>query len=284
LTPVSGSPFPGHGQPNAVAIDSDTFTVYVGNRGTNDISVYHYNSSTGALTELPDSPWPSAAGAVNSLVVFDNLLDVAGDGGLTECTLEVGGTGVHCQGNPPYGQIPTAAMTHSAPHTQHPAFSTGYLIYTVAAGQIVGYDQSDPTDNFYDVPTPGSPFFAGTMPSALTATTNLLLVSNSQSNNVSVFRITTESGGVAFVGHFPAGSVPADLTLGSMGKFLFVANSGSNDVSAFSVDPATGVLAPVSGTFPTGTAPTHITTTSWATSGGKAWTWLQFWSGATLPC
>jgi 6-phosphogluconolactonase (cycloisomerase 2 family) len=126
------------------------------------------------------------------------------------------------------------------------------------------------------LPVPGSPFTAGSNPSAavIYATINpgdyspppqrlntYLYVANAGSNDVSAYRIEgaipTPLSPVAY----PAGTGPSAVAIypgggpiHSGGGFLYVANAGgSNDISAFLINGISGGLTPVVGSpFPSG--------------------------------
>jgi probable HAF family extracellular repeat protein len=67
-----------------VAVDPTDRFVYVANHGSNDISGYFVDPTSGALSPLDTSPFASGAGGVNSVTVDPTglYLFLAGDGGL----------------------------------------------------------------------------------------------------------------------------------------------------------------------------------------------------------
>jgi 6-phosphogluconolactonase len=87
-------------------------------------------------------------------------------------------------------------------------------------------------------------------------------VSNTNSNNISVFQIDESTGKMAPVvgSPFPVGdSGPEFLAVDPSHKFLFVGNSGSNTVSAFQINAASGALTSVPGSpFASGTRPEGV--------------------------
>lgn len=80
LTEVAGSPFtPGGGpglSPQAIAIDADSRFLYVANQTGDSITGWSIDSGTGALTELPGSPFGSFAGAVDLVTSRSGATDV----------------------------------------------------------------------------------------------------------------------------------------------------------------------------------------------------------------
>lgn len=80
LTPIPGSPFPAGDQPNSIAISpfaGGNLFAAVTNLLDNTVSFYIINQSTGALMEVPGSPFPTGnepVGVAFSPVDNDNLL------------------------------------------------------------------------------------------------------------------------------------------------------------------------------------------------------------------
>jgi YVTN family beta-propeller protein len=66
-------------------------------------------------------------------------------------------------------------------------------------------------------------------------------VTNSGSNDVSVYTIDAATGALASTGTIAAGTDPVFVAVDPSGKFAYVANSGSNDVSMYSIG-STGSL------------------------------------------
>lgn len=64
LSPVTGSPFPDHLEGGRLAVDALGRFLFVLNANTNGISMFQINSSSGALTEVPGSPF-SAGMTIN---------------------------------------------------------------------------------------------------------------------------------------------------------------------------------------------------------------------------
>jgi 6-phosphogluconolactonase (cycloisomerase 2 family) len=62
LTQVAGSPFATGTQPHRVTVDPTATFVIVPNVGSNDVSVYQFNSTTGFLTPVAGSPFAAGVG------------------------------------------------------------------------------------------------------------------------------------------------------------------------------------------------------------------------------
>ena len=67
-------------------------------------------------------------------------------------------------------------------------------------------------------------------------------VTNSNSNDVSMYTINATTGVLTPIGTIAAGQSPTSIAIHPSGKFAYVTNSGSNDVSMYSIDAATGAL------------------------------------------
>jgi YVTN family beta-propeller protein len=67
-------------------------------------------------------------------------------------------------------------------------------------------------------------------------------VTNSGSNDVSMYTIDTTTGALTSIGTIAAGSTPTSIAIHPSGRFAYVTNSGSNDVSMYGIDSATGAL------------------------------------------
>jgi 6-phosphogluconolactonase (cycloisomerase 2 family) len=135
------------------------------------------------------------------------------------------------------------------------------FIYAVASSAVLGYSIAS---NGQLTRISGSPFTAGTQPSALAvdANCNFVFVANQGSNNISVFSVNPSTGFLTSIAGSPfvAGSAPAALAIGD--GFLFAANSGSSNVSVFTINSASGTggfLTQVPGSpFTTGVAPSAL--------------------------
>jgi 6-phosphogluconolactonase len=138
-----------------------------------------------------------------------------------------------------------------------------------AASGTVSVFEVDQTTGGVIAPSPGSPFVAGTTPSAVVIDPSgkFALVANSGSANISVYTINSATGGLAPVQNpapisnfFPAGTTPQTVAIHPSGNFVYVANAGSNNVTAYTFDQTSGVLTQVAGSpFPAGDTPQRVT-------------------------
>ena len=93
---------------------------------------------------------------------------------------------------------------------------------------------------------PGSPFFSGTDPQAMTLAGPTLFVANAGSNNVSTYFIDPETGRLGWPSTIATGKDPTSIVVAPGTGVVYVANhGGSNDISAF----ATGVFETPDGSF-----------------------------------
>src|SRR2546425_1916244 len=123
------------------------------------------------------------------------------------------------------------------------------------------------------VMVPGSPFPTlgtgsgngnfGSHHITATVTRNFLYVANDGSNNISVFKINTDTGGLTLVSGSPfatGGSATiAGMSLAATpnGQFLYAGNADSSNISAFRI-ASNGVLTPIGPPTPAGGTPDGI--------------------------
>ncbi|MDR4463812.1 MAG: lactonase family protein [Nitrospira sp.] len=264
-----GSPI-GGGEPTAAS-------VYVTNSGSDNISAYTVNGTTGGLSAIAGSPvanvsTPSAiavsrngffAFATNSQTNQVTSFRIGTDGGL----LLASGTATS----------PNPASVGTAPSAVAISSNTEFLYVANRGSDSVTAFTIGATGVLTLVPPeagmPNPVAAGGSAPVSLvgSATDSFLYVANSADNTVSVFQIET-NGLLKLVP--PTGSLrnpvavggnaPSALALSSTGQFLYVANRASNNVTVFQVETS-GLLTLVppvgSGTNPQsigGTGPIGI--------------------------
>jgi len=241
----------GGGEPTAA-------TVYVTNSGSDNISAYTVNGTTGGLSAIAGSPvvnvsTPSAiavsrngffAFATNSQTNKVMAFRIGTDGGL----LLASGTATS----------PNPASVGTAPSAVAISRDTEFLYVANRGSDSVTAFTIGSTGILTLVPpeagTPNPVAAGGSAPVSLvgSATDRFLYVANSADNTVSVFQIET-SGLLKLVP--PTGSLrnpvavggnaPSALALSSTGQFLYVANRASNNVTVFQVETS-GLLTLVS--------------------------------------
>ena len=82
-------------------------------------------------------------------------------------------------------------------------------------------------------------------------------VTNSGSNNVSMYTINATTGSLTQIGAIAAGTSPSSIAIHPSGKFVYVTNSGSNDVSMYTINATTGSLTQI-GAIAAGMSPGTI--------------------------
>lgn len=245
------------GGPYQGAIDPTGRYLYIANFGSNTLSAYSINTSTGALTKIG-----SAIPVGNSPlgIVIDHtgtFLYVANDTDGTISAFSI---------NPSTGALtplstPTFAVGDSLPQlmTIDP---TNTVLYVANGGDLVNpgtvsaFTIGTGVNAGLLTPVSGSPFGAGLGVSpnsvAIDPSGKFAFVTNGGDTStpapgsVSVFNIAAGGGlGAPVTGSpFPAGIFPFDVDVDPGGKYIAVANLLSNSVSFYTFNSGTGVLSP----------------------------------------
>jgi 6-phosphogluconolactonase (cycloisomerase 2 family) len=230
-------PVPTGKVPLAIAIDPNDNFVFVANSGSDSISVYSLDQSTGALKEVAGSPFTTGATPV-SLVARGSSLFVANQGAATISVYSFDSK----SGALTINGTPTAAGANT---TSIDSDSGGHYLF-VADG--TANTVSTFTISGSSVSGTATPAMAGTMPSNVHVDPQgkYVYVTNSGSNNVSAFSIGGSGALMAVSGSpFAAGTAPSYATSNSDGSVLWVTNKGSANISAFEVSG--GALSAASG-------------------------------------
>ena len=290
LTEIVGSPLIDSNGPSSVAATLSGNFVYTVNQN-NTLSAYSVGSS-GALTKIAGSPFSGFTKPVAALVdpsdtflyVLDRTLwkaTIASDGSLTNLTSFGGFSTTHSafamdSTGSYFCVADSAANTLTVPGISQ--FATGTTPVAVAvhpnadyvyvansgSNNVSAFFINDGTNGGAGSLTKvtGSPFAAGTAPSAILAEPSgkYLYVSNGGDSTISAYKITTTTGALKKIaGTFPTGSAPDSLSVSNDGKHLYASNKSSGTVSVFTIN-ANGTLT--AGTAAaTGTAPTLIAST-----------------------
>jgi YVTN family beta-propeller protein len=230
LSEIAGSPFPtAEWGPQSVTVDGSGKFVYVANTGwmgavEDSISAFAIDATTGALSEIADSPFPAQPASSDPYYVIDPLSIASDPSGRFAYTANYNSRSVFAYAI----NATTGALTGISDAT-----AEGYLPRSVTV---------DPSGKFVYVAnfSPDYPDGAGAVTAyAINATTGAL---------------TSTGGAVA------AGLDPSSVSVDPSGKFVYVANQRSNDVSGYAIDANTGALSNI-GTLAVGSSPTSITTT-----------------------
>jgi 6-phosphogluconolactonase (cycloisomerase 2 family) len=224
--------------PLAMAIDSNGKFVFTANQGSNSISVFSVDGSTGLLTEITGSPFATAAGP-SGLAITGSTLFVANQGAGTVSSYtfdQASGTLTQAAGSPfAAGTSPTALDLDASGKFLYVAdqASNSVLALAVSSGQLSLIS--------------GSPFSAGSAPVNVRVVGNSVYVANSGSGDVSAYSISGSGALTAISGSpFSTGTNPVYIASGNSGSLLFIANQGSNTISVFSAGSG-GALSQVSG-------------------------------------
>lgn len=259
--PAATSPIPpptptnifsaGTGPISMAMAPSGTF-LFVLNQGSSDISGFAIDPTTGSLSVVNGSPFPSGCSG-SSLAMTpkaDTLFVTCPVAGTIEA-LTITGKGVL--------SAPTQVSGPSGAPTFASVDPTGRFLY--AADPMNGVLAFSIGSNGALSAISGSPFVAGTQPVALAATPqgSLLYVANHGSNSVSAFVIDSNSGALGVVSGSPfvtGGQGPSFVA--ASGRFLYVADQLTNDIAAFAINN-NGSLTPVPNSpFNIATSPVSI--------------------------
>jgi 6-phosphogluconolactonase len=236
-------------QPELLAMDPAGAYLYVMNTQSNNISVFSIDSTSGALAQLPNSPFAVGLPLLNmQLTPSGNFLYVttagASDGFIVGFSVSAG----------ILTQIPT---TPTAPN---PASSGGInpngLVIDPSGTYLYAGNTSSNTISIFAIGLAGTP--PGTLSqvpgsplaSTYTAPVSLILdpkgaflyVANQGSSNIAVYSISSSTGLPAVLttsastGAFITEGSPTFLAADPAGKYLFVGNQGSSaGIQSFSV-------------------------------------------------
>jgi len=234
--------------------------LYVVNESSENISAYKINSSTGALSEIPGSPFPSPGFPVSVAVqphgrylftanYLANTISVF-------AVNQVSGALTPIVGSP----FSTASLPKSIT-----VLPSGRFLYVVSAGtnQVLGYRIA--SDGALSE-IPSSPFATGVDPTSVTVEPlgRFAYVTNANltfSDDVTGYTVNPSTGALTEISGspFPAGQIPVASTADASGRFLYVANTLSNNISAYAITPI-GALVEISGSpFEAGGNPASLT-------------------------
>lgn len=267
---LTGCPGGGDGTGGSFTLGSTSPStiVYVANQGSNDVSAYTINATTGALTAVAGGA--VAAGATpNAVAVSPNgaFAYVANGGSNNVSAYTINAT------TGALTSVGAAVAAGTTPSAVTVSPNSSYLfvanqgsndvsVYTINSGTGALTALAGGT---------GNPFATGTTPVGVTITPNgaFVYVANSGSNNVWAYTVNVGTGALTAlaggVGNpFVAGTTPSGITITPNASFVYVANGGSNNVSAYTLDSGTGALTALAGgtgnPFAAGTTPSGVAT------------------------
>jgi 6-phosphogluconolactonase (cycloisomerase 2 family) len=237
-----------------VTVDPSGRFAYVANGNSNNVSAYTIDSTTGALSQLSNSPF--AAGGGPTSVAVDPSGKFAyvanGHGGVSAYTIDsTTGTLSQLSSSPfPAGAGPNSVAVD-------PSGKFAYVA-NQSSNNVSAYTIDSTTGALSQLSS--SPFLAGSRPFsvAVDPSGKFAYVANGTSNNVSAYTIDSTTGALTLVGSFPAGPTPISVTVDHSGRFAYVANLDGG-VSAYTIDSTTGTLSQLSNSpFAAGRGPVSV--------------------------
>jgi 6-phosphogluconolactonase (cycloisomerase 2 family) len=225
---------------------SPKYFAYVANSGgDNNISAYSINPSTGVLTEIKGSPFPTNISPAGMIIHPNNkfiyVLNYESDS-ISVYTINAS-TGVLSQ-------------IKGSPHALTSSFGTikispsGKFIYTANLdGYISIYMVNAKTGALTAIK--GSPFHIQKNLFGITfdPTGKIALTINNERNSIISYSINDKSGKLTKIKEttIKSGKYPNFITIDPTGKYAFVANYDSENLSVYSINTKKGILTEIKG-------------------------------------
>jgi 6-phosphogluconolactonase (cycloisomerase 2 family) len=220
---------------------------YATNNGSNNISVYSINATSGALTALASSPVAAGSSPYGIAVSPNGKFLAAGNEGSANVSVYSinAATGVLTQvsGSPFTVGTTPEALTFD--------LTSAYLYVANRDSNNISAFAVNATTGVLTA-LAGSPvtIASGTLPESIAVdpTGKFVITANGGSDNMSVFSINAGAGTLTAVAGspfaLPAGAGPLGLTFGAAGKFVYTLIS--TGVGGFSLNATTGALTALS--------------------------------------
>jgi len=243
--------------PTLMVIDKAGQYLYVGNSGSQDISVFSIDPSTGfltAVTQAGGAPTASLGLAPLNMALAPsgNVLYVTGagePGSIEIFNISAGQlqfSGIAQPGGNPYG----LAIDPSGAHLYTANFKDGTISeFSINSDGSLTEISGSPLNEGYPSP----------VALLIDKSGKYLFVANQQSSgNIAVYTIGSD-GGLTVLGNSPfgTGANPSVLATDPGGNYIFVGNQTSPAIESFSLNTSNGTLTQV-GTYPVGSAPSSI--------------------------
>jgi 6-phosphogluconolactonase len=214
---------------------------YVANYGSNNVSAYAVDATSGTLTPVAGSPFRAGTEPYGTAIDPTGKFAYVGDIGSNDVSAyavdAASGALKKVAGSP------FAAGTNPTRVAVDPTGKFAYVA-NVGSKNVSGY-MIDATSGAL-TPVTGSPFSAGQGPFAVAVNPSgkFAYVANNGSNNVSAYAIDANSGALTPVkgSPFAAGIDPVNVTVDPSGKFAYVASYGSDNLYGYAIDAASGAL------------------------------------------
>jgi len=260
-----GGPFPAGSAPEFMAADASGKFLFVGNTGSNNISAFQIDGTTGMLTPAPGSPFPAGGQPEGVAIVSSaNLLFVANNASNDISAFKFdAATGALT----PVPGSPFAGVT--APMGATTDVSGKFLYVTSPSASTVSAFTIDATTGALAA-VAGSPFATGSTPIGLTADPNGMFVyvadhmsdAITPADTISPFSADPTTGALRPLGPLPVLQPncssschvnPLRIVTHPTGKFAYGANVGANTLSAFNL--SNGSLTTIASPVATGQHP-----------------------------
>jgi 6-phosphogluconolactonase (cycloisomerase 2 family) len=255
LTPVSPFSLGTLSIAAGLAINTNNQVLYVADAGK--IDALQPNDTTGALTPISGSPFPSGTNLYLTIdpsgqFLFSSVADPPG--GVAAFTMDAFTGRLTPVLGSPFSAVPNSTVQPG----QIVADGSGKFVYVtlVPSNQVAGLAITTPSGAL--TPVPGSPFNAGSSPLTLAIVSKFLYVSNLGDGTLSAYAIDSASGTLTPVAGSPFPIRAAAMTSDFFDGYLFVSDTGG--MTAFKVDLTTGTLTQVGSpvTFAGATALTFV--------------------------
>ncbi|MFZ0956818.1 MAG: beta-propeller fold lactonase family protein [Candidatus Sulfotelmatobacter sp.] len=228
--------------------------VIVANQISQNVSVYAIDADSGALVQVPGSPFPAG--------IYPDAVAIAPNGKFAYVANQ---TWPYYQGyistyaiNPATGVLTTvedSPFFNSQGQPYGLAINpTGQFLYTpgVFTDVVSGYTINPTSGNLTSI---SGSFGTASQPEgiAIDPTGKFIYAPNSLSDDVSAYAINPASGALIQVEGSPfptGGATPAgieNMAFDPAGRFAYVTNVNSGTISIFSIDPASGALRAIQG-------------------------------------
>ncbi len=229
-------------EPCAIAASPDGAHLYVTNEGSSNVSAFALDTTSGALVEVPGSPFATNPApldvAVDPTGRFAYVLcENGGAPAIREYVVD--GVGALT----PIAGPPISANSTAERLLVEPLARFVYVTFGGAQGMVQGYAIQKTTGELIPTIAVG----AGHTPRALAATNEFLYVANAVSGDVSAYRISDLTGALFSLGAstpLTAGTSPEELAVSRDGTLLLV-GLASGAVESLSI-AADGTLTTVS--------------------------------------
>jgi len=238
---------------SATTSNAQTEFVYVTNGGSDNVSAYTIDATSGALTAVAGSPFGAGNGpnavAVDASGMFAYVANQnypAASGTVSAYTINATSGALTAVAGSPFGDANGEPYGLAVDPTGKFVYAPNVFSYSVSAYTINGTSGA--------LTAAGSPFGTGGNPEgvAVDPTGKFVYVPNSLSDSVSAYTMDATSGALTAVAGSPfgAGTTPqgvANVAFDPTGKFAYVTNANSNNVSAYTINATSGALTPVAG-------------------------------------